>query len=279
MHLVETRDLCHTYADGTEALRGVNFTAGRAEIVAVLGANGAGKTTLFKHFNGLLHPSSGRVLVKGGDITKENLLHVRQTVGIVFQNPEEQLFAPSVYEDIAFGPRNLGLEEDVVEHRVKDSLRLVGMEGREDKAPHHLSYGQKKRVALAGVLAMEPLVLVLDEPTSGLDPEGEEDTVELLLGLRERGFSLVFATHNVDIVPQLADRIYLLHHGRMVGVGRSKEIFTRLIFSQEARGAHLRLPYVGRLLRELQEEGYGVEVELTVEEAKEELKRALGGRR
>jgi len=275
MHIIETRKLSHTYPDGTRALKDVDFRAERAEIVAVLGANGAGKTTLFKHFNGLLKPTSGKVLITGEEITKENLLQVRKTVGMVFQNPDDQLFAPTVFEDVAFGPRNLGLSGDVVEHRVEEALKLVGMEGFEDKAPHNLSYGQKKRIAIAGVLAMEPLVLVLDEPTSGLDPEGVYEVVELLKNLRKKGFSLIFATHDVDIVPEVSNRVYLLHHGKVVGEGTAEKIFTEVIHSSEARGAHLRLPYVAQLLKELKEMGFDLEVKLTVEEAKKELSKLL----
>ena len=274
MHIIETQGLCHTYADGTEALRQVDLRVNRGEIVAVLGANGAGKTTLLKHLNGLLSPTSGRVLVAGEEIKKENLLWVRKTVGLVFQNPEEQLFAPSVEEDVAFGPRNLGLSEDVVAHRVQEALRLVGMQGYEEKAPHNLSYGEKKRIAIAGVLAMEPRVLVLDEPVSGLDPLGTEDLVRLLRRLRSLGLSLVIATHDVDLVPVLADRIYLLHRGSVVGEGTAEEIFTSGM--SEGTRYSLRLPYVAQLLLALREMGIDVELRLTVEEAAKEVARHLG---
>ncbi|WP_456474245.1 ATP-binding cassette domain-containing protein [Candidatus Pyrohabitans sp.] len=273
MHILETQRLCHTYADGTEALRRVDLRVNRSEVVAVLGANGAGKTTLLKHLNGLLSPTSGRVLVAGEEIKKENLLWVRKTVGLVFQNPEEQLFAPSVEEDVAFGPRNLGLSEDVIAHRVQEALRLVGMQGYEEKAPHNLSYGEKKRIAIAGVLAMEPQVLVLDEPASGLDPLGTEELVRLLRRLRSLGLSLVIATHDVDLVPMLADRIYLLHRGSVVGEGTAEEIFTSM---DEAARYSLRLPYVAQLLLALREMGIDVELRLTVEEAAKEVARHLG---
>jgi cobalt/nickel transport system ATP-binding protein len=275
MHIIETQRLCYNYPDGTTALRQVDFIVNRSEIVAVLGANGAGKTTLLKHLNGLLTPTSGRVLVAGEEITRENLLWVRKTVGLVFQNPEEQLFAPSVEEDVAFGPRNLGLSEDVVQHRVEEALKLVGMQGYEEKAPHNLSYGEKKRIAIAGVLAMEPQVLVLDEPTSGLDPLGVEELVRLLKRLRRLGLSLVIATHDVDLVPTLADRVYLLHRGSVVGEGTAEEIFTRVVRGAPER-YNLRLPYVAQLLLRLQEMGFDVEVKLTVEDTAQEVARHLG---
>lgn len=270
MHILETIKLSYTYPKGIKALREVDFRVERAEIVAVIGANGAGKTTLFKHFNGLLRPTSGKVLVQGEEITDRNLVQVRKTVGLVFQNPDDQLFAPTVFEDVAFGPRNLGLSEDVVEHRVKEALRLVGMQNFEDRAIHELSFGEKKRVAIAGVLAMEPLMLVLDEPTSGLDPEGVRHILRLMKALRKRGFSVVFSTHDVDVVPEVADRVYLLHHGRVEAQGTAEEVFQRI------DEAHLRLPYVAQLLREIEREGYPVRIRLTVREAKREILKLFG---
>jgi len=275
MHIIETQKLCYTYPDGTEALSNVDFIVQRSESVALLGANGAGKTTLLKHFNGLFTPTSGRVLVAGEEITKENLLWVRRLVGLVFQNPDEQLFAPSVAEDVAFGPRNLGLSEEVVQHRVEEALRLVGMEGYEERAPHNLSYGEKKRVAIAGVLAMEPQVLVLDEPTSGLDPAGAEELVSLLRRLRRLGMSLVIATHDVDLVPEFAERVYLLHRGSVVAEGSAEEVFTGVVVESPGR-YKLRLPYVTQLLARLREMGFEVELKLTVEEAATEVARHLG---
>ncbi len=274
MHIIETQKLCYSYPDGTTALSNVDFIVHRSEAVALLGANGAGKTTLLKHLNGLLTPTSGKVLVAGEEITKENLLWVRRLVGLVFQNPDEQLFAPSVAEDIAFGPRNLGLSEEVVQHRVEEALRIVGMEGYEEKAPHNLSYGEKKRVAIAGVLAMEPQVLVLDEPTSGLDPAGAEELVSLLGRLRRLGLSMVVATHDVDLVPEFAERVYLLHRGSVVAVGSAEEVFTGVVAESPGR-YKLRLPYVTRLLQRLREMGFEVELKLTVEEAAEEVARHL----
>ncbi len=273
MHIIETRRLCYRYPDGTAALSGVDLIVQRGEAVAVLGANGAGKTTLLKHLNGLLTPTSGKVLVAGEEITKHNLLWVRRLVGLVFQNPEEQLFAPSVAEDVAFGPRNLGLSEDVVHHRVEEALRLVGMQGYEQRAPHHLSYGEKKRVAIAGVLAMEPQVMVLDEPTSGLDPAGAEELLSLLHRLRRLGLSLVVATHDVDLVPELADRVYLLHQGRVVAAGTPEEVFAEPASLEKC---HLRLPCAARLLAMLREMGFEVEIKLTAREAAKEVARHLG---
>ena len=155
MHLIETRDLTHIYHGGGRALESVNFIAERESRIAVIGPNGAGKSTLFKHFNGILKPTSGEVLVRGEPITKENLREVRKFVGIVFQNPDDQIFSPTVEQDVAFGPTNLGLDETTVAHRVEVALHLLGIEELRDRVPHHLSGGEKKRVAIAGILAMK----------------------------------------------------------------------------------------------------------------------------
>lgn len=169
MHLIETRNLTHTYNKTIDALKGVDFIAGRKQRIAIIGANGAGKSTLFKHFNGILKPTSGDVLIHGEPITKSNIKEVRKSVGIVFQNSDDQVFSPTVEQDVAFGPTNLGLDEHTIEHRVSEVLKILDVEHLKDRPPHHLSGGEKKRVAIAGVLAMEPQVLVLDEPTAGLD--------------------------------------------------------------------------------------------------------------
>ena len=175
MHLIETRDLCYVYPGNVTALDHINFIAPRKARIAVIGSNGAGKSTLFKHFNGVFKPTSGAILIRGEPITKKNQREVRKFVGLVFQNPDDQIFSPTVEQDVAFGPTNLGLDADTIQHRVHEALRVVGIEHLASRVPHHLSGGEKKRVAIAGVIAMEPEVLVLDEPTAGLDPRGVAD--------------------------------------------------------------------------------------------------------
>ena len=172
MHLIETRELNYVYPGNVTALDHINFIAPRKARIAVIGSNGAGKSTLFKHFNGIFKPSSGSVLIRGEPITKQNLREIRKFVGIVFQNPDDQIFSPTVEQDVAFGPTNLGLDAETIHHRVHEALRVVGIEHLASRVPHHLSGGEKKRVAIAGVIAMEPEVLVLDEPNAGLDPRG-----------------------------------------------------------------------------------------------------------
>jgi len=273
MHLLEAQNLSYIYHDGTRALDAINFIAKRGEIIAVLGANGAGKTTLLKHFNGILKPTSGAILVKGEPITKKNILNVRKTVGLVFQDPDDQIFAPTVRQDVAFGPMNLGLPKDVVEHRVEKSLELVGMTGYEDKAPHHLSSGQKKRVAIAGILAMRPEVLVLDEPTANLDPNGVAMMGQLIRRLNDNGMTIIVATQDVDEVPLFADRVVILSNGRMVMQGTPKEVFSQ---SDAIEKAGLRLPLIAQLFESLREEGVSLDTTpLTLGEARQELLRIL----
>ena len=266
MHLVETQNLTYTYRDNLLALDGVNFIAEERSRIAVIGPNGAGKSTLFKHFNGILHPTSGEVLVRGRPITKENIREVRRFVGIVFQNPDDQIFSPTVEQDIAFGPTNLGFDEETVARRVEGALALLGIEDLRDRVPHHLSGGEKKRVAIAGILAMEPQVLVLDEPTAGLDPRGVADLVEFVNRLPgEHGMTVIFATHQVDIVAEIADCIYVMDRGRIVATGTVEEIFASPDLLARTR---LDVPIIPKLIRSLQEDGIAIDMAYTYDGAK-----------
>jgi cobalt/nickel transport system ATP-binding protein len=253
MKVVETKDITYEYPDGTKALEKVNFNVDDGKIVALLGPNGAGKSTLFLHFNGILRPSSGSVNIDGETVNydKKDLLKVRQKVGIVFQNPDDQLFAPTVLEDVAFGPMNMGLSKDEVEKRVKEALSRVGMEGFEKKPPHHLSGGQKKRVAIAGILAMKPKIMVLDEPTSGLDPKGASQILRLLYKLNQEGMTIVISTHDVDLVPLYASRVYIISNGKIIKEGTASEVFEDV---KTIRGANLRLPRIAHLMEILEKE-------------------------
>jgi cobalt/nickel transport system ATP-binding protein len=253
MNVIETKEVSYQYPDGTSALENVNFKAPKGKIVALLGPNGAGKSTLFLHFNGILRPSSGKVLVDDQPMSydKKALMRIRQKVGIVFQNPDDQLFAPTVMEDVAFGPFNMGLNQDEVEKRVKEALGRVGMEGYEKKPPHHLSGGQKKRVAIAGILAMKPEIMVLDEPTSGLDPKGASQILRILYQLNQEGMSIVISTHDVDLVPLYASQVYIISDGRIIKEGNPPEVFGDV---KTIRGANLRLPRIAHLMEILQKE-------------------------
>jgi len=265
MHLIETRELTHVYRGNVRALEGVNFIAERKARIAVIGPNGAGKSTLFKHFNGILKPTSGEVLVRGEPITKENLREVRKFVGIVFQNPDDQIISPTVEQDIAFGPINLGLDDETVAHRVEEALRLLGIEDLRERAPHHLSGGEKKRVAIAGILAMEPQVLVLDEPTAGLDPQGVADLVTFINRLPEDyGMTVIFSTHHLDLVAEMADFIYVMDGGKIMGSGTVEEVFAQPELLTRTK---LDVPPIPRLIRSLQENGVEIEMAYTYRDA------------
>lgn len=204
---------------------------------------------------------------------KKILMDIRQKLGLVFQNPDHQLFAPTVIEDVAFGPTNLGLSPEEIEKRVDASLEKVGMIEYKHKPPHHLSSGQKKRVSIAGILAMEPEILVLDEPTSGLDPFGVMQILKILHDLNEEGMTILLTSHDVDIIPLFADRIYVMHHGEVAGEGTPEEIFSS---PDLVRTAHLRQPQVADLLYSLKNLGIDIKIKLTVNEARDELLRVLG---
>ena len=248
---IEAKDLRYTYEDGTVALDGISFSAEEGKVTGILGANGAGKSTLFLNLNGVLTPQSGEVLLSGERVSYKRaaLAELRRRVGIVFQDPDDQLFSADVYRDVSFGPVNLGLPEDEVRRRVEDALERTGITQLRSKPTHALSYGQKKRVAIAGVIAMQPQVMILDEPTAGLDPQGVSDIMKLLKKLRtELGITILLATHDMAIVPLYCDRVYLLSGGKMVRSGTPEELFAE---PEELRQNHLRLPRTAHLMEVL----------------------------
>lgn len=213
--------LAYRYPDGTEALRGVDLAVGAAERVALLGPNGAGKSTLIAHTNGVLMPQSGSVAVDGITLDDTTVRQVRTLVGLVFQDPDDQLFMTTVYDDVAFGPLNMGLDRDEVDRRVHEALHAISLADVASKAGMHLSFGQKKRVALATVLSMRPSVLVLDEPTSNLDPRAERSMVELLESLE---VTMLVATHDMDLAWRLCDRAVVIDGGLVVADGPAESI-------------------------------------------------------
>ena len=270
IHL-QTKDLSFTYPDGTEALKKVNITIKKGERIAIMGPNGAGKSTLFSHFNGLSEPTSGHVEIDGEKIIfeRDELLKVRQKVGIVFQDPNDQLFAPTVKEDVAFGPMNLGLVYDEVERRIKESLEMVGMAGFEDKTPHHLSGGQQKRVAIAGIIAMKPEIMILDEPTAGLDPEGVDKVLDILNNLNKEGISIVISSHDIEMVNQFADKIFVLYSGEIIASGDKNQIFSD---KELLKKAHLKAPITTEILYKLKENGFDVDTtKITIDEVIDEV--------
>jgi cobalt/nickel transport system ATP-binding protein len=245
-------------------------------MVALSAKNGAGKSTLFLHLNGIYQPDEGKVFIDGEELKydKKSLLKFRQKVGIVFQNPDDQIFAPTVEEDVAFGPLNLGLSMEEVQDRVEEALARVGMSGFEKKAPHHLSGGQKKRVAIAGILAMKPEIMVLDEPTAGLDPQGVTNLTKLLKELNDEGITIIISTHEVDLVPNYAKRVFVLVDGLLIAEGTPKEIFSQPDILKQA---NLEVPIVTELFQELELEGIDMENDypLTIEEAKDKFLKIL----
>jgi cobalt/nickel transport system ATP-binding protein len=259
------------YPDGTVALADIRLEVGRGEFCGILGANGSGKTTLLKAMDGLIRDYQGSVLLDGQDVLKLHARDIYRKVGLVFQNPDDQLFAPTVFEDVAFGPRNMGFAEEEVRRRVAEALTSVEMGEYAGKNIHALSYGQKKRVCIAGLLAMGHEILLLDEPTAGLDPMGEYRMMELLTRLnRENGVTIVMATHSVDLVPLFLHRLHILSRGRIVRGGSPEEVFTA---PAEMESVKLRLPQIAELIHRLKHEDrvpFG-RVPLTIGEARREI--------
>lgn len=231
-HIVEVTELRHTYPDGTQALRGVSFRIHHGESVAIVGANGAGKSTLLLHLNGYLAPSAGTVRIGDFPLTKKTLPEVRRTVGMVFQDPDDQLFMPTVYEDVAFGPYNLGLPKEEIDTRVEQSLKTVGVEHLKSKPPYRLSSGEKRRVAIASILSMAPDILVMDEPTTGLDPFARRRLIALM---HEFKHTKIFTSHDLDMVLDLCERTIVMHEGTVKADGPTMEIFRNEALLAECR--------------------------------------------
>ena len=274
---IEAKDLCYTYEDGTVALDHISLKAQKGKITGILGANGAGKSTLFLNLNGVLSPSSGQVLLDGAEVRRDRkgIAELRRRVGIVFQDPDDQLFSADVYRDISFGAVNLGLPEAEVRRRVEQAMERTGVSALRDKPTHALSFGQKKRVAIAGVLVMEPEVLILDEPTAGLDPHGVSELMHLLSQLRDSlGMTILLATHDMDVVPISCDYAYLLGQGRVLLEGTPGELFSQ---PEVLRANQLRLPRMAHLMEILREQdGLDTDVSAaTISEVRRELLRLL----
>lgn len=221
-HTIDLTNVLYTYPDGTTALRNLSLHIGHGEAIAIVGSNGSGKTTLLSHFNGVLIPSAGTVNIGGYPVVKATLPHIRRTVGMVFQNPDDQLFMPTVYDDVAFGPLNLGFSPSDVDKRVTSALKTVGALALRDRPPYRLSGGQKRAVAIATVLAMDPAILVMDEPTAALDPLARRQLINLL---RTFTHTKIIATHDLDLVLDLCERTIVLHDGIMLADGPTLEIF------------------------------------------------------
>ncbi len=283
MPILEIKNLTHTYGIGTpfrrSAVEDVSFAVEQGEFLGIIGHTGSGKSTLIQHLNGLLKPTSGQILLDGKDIWAEpkKIRSVRFQVGLVFQYPEYQLFEETVYKDISFGPRNQGKTGEALDHAVREAARLVGLRDEQlEKSPFELSGGQKRRVALAGVLAMEPKVLVLDEPTAGLDPAGREN---LMANIREyhrhKNATILLVSHSMDEIAQNVDRILVLKSAHILMSGTPSEIFTR---AEELLSAGLDVPQITRVAMSLRDRGLPIDPAVyTVEDLERQLLALKGG--
>ena len=261
MGIIRFENVHYTYpGDGNETLRGIDLEIEKGQFVAVLGHNGSGKSTLAKHINAILLPDEGRVLVAGIDSADEDkLIELRRNVGMVFQNPDNQIVANVVEDDVAFAPENLGVESGEIRRRVDAALKQVGMYELRQHAPHLLSGGQKQRVAIAGVIAMEPEIIVLDEPTAMLDPQGRGEVLSTVTRLcREKGMTVVLITHHMDECVN-ADRLIVMSEGRIVADGKPAQVFSQVEL-MEREG--LSVPETTRLIHELNKRGFSLPLDL-----------------
>ena len=280
------KNLTHIYNEGMPfasiALDNISIEIKDRDFVGLIGHTGSGKSTLIQHLNGILKPSSGEIFINEFNITdpKLNLTEVRKRVGVVFQYPEYQLFEETVEKDIAFGPSNLGLQAEEISNRVKHSMESVGLDYEEykDKSPFELSGGQKRRVAIAGVIAMKPEVLILDEPTAGLDPGGRDEIFDLIKKLhRENNMTIILSSHSMDDMAKLAQTIIVMNRGKIEFVGTPKEVFRSN--TDRLKEIGLDIPQVLELALKLREKGFDIKEDiLTVEEAKEEILRVMRGK-
>ena len=280
--ILEIKNLNHIYSAGTPfehvALKDVSFSVERGEFIGVIGHTGSGKSTLMQHMNGLLKPTSGEILLDGKDIWSDKKLtrESRFRVGLVFQYPEYQLFEETVYEDIAFGPKNMGLSAEEIDRRVREAAGFVGLtEAQLQVSPFDLSGGQKRRVAIAGVIAMEPEVLILDEPTAGLDPVGREDVLQNIENYRKaKNATIMMVSHSMNDVARLADRLLVMCNAHLAMDGTPGDVFEH---AQELLDMGLDIPEITRVFLKLQQKGLPVKQVYTMEQAVAELKRLKEG--
>lgn len=270
--IIEVRDLVYSYAGGIEAISNVSFDVRERELVSILGPNGAGKSTLILLMAGLLKPRNGSIKVFGKETNSKEFETVRSRIGVVFQDPDDQLFNNTVFEDIAYGPRNLGMGEDEVKRRVESCLNMMGILHLSERPPHRLSYGEKKKAAIATALVMNPDILLLDEPTANLDPKSKNDLLTLLKDLNQKGTTIVLATHDVEILPNFVHRTILMRGGKILGSGTVEDVLCNERLLQEA---YIEPPILFKLFNKLKSKGLIEKIPLTLEDAEKILEEFL----
>lgn len=285
-YILEVRDLTHVYSAGTPfervALDHINLKIKKGEILGIIGHTGSGKSTLIQHFNGLLKPTSGEILLDGENIWNEKGKCDKKTrfrVGLVFQYPEYQLFEETIEKDIAFGPFNMGLSKNEIDERVKEAMDFVGLsQDIKDKPPFSLSGGQKRRVAIAGIIAMRPDVLVLDEPTAGLDPMGRDEIFEQIMQYHKKsGATILFVTHSMEDAARMSDRMIVMNKSKIMLIGTPKEVFSH---ANEIISAGLDIPQITKVMIELSKRGYDIDTSVfTVQDAFNTIKNYKEGKK
>lgn len=279
---IEVKGLTHIYNEGlpheSVALEGVTFSAQDGQLVGIIGHTGSGKSTLVQHLNGLLRPKSGSIVVGGTDITSDGVVmrDIRKKIGLVFQYPEYQLFEETVAKDVAFGPANLGLSEAEIDECVKEAIEMVGLDYEKVKnvSPFELSGGQKRRAAIAGVIAMKPEVLILDEPTAGLNPKAHADILNMVETIHRKSKNIIFlVSHNMNDIARMSDKVLVMNHGRLVMDGTPAEVFSR---EEELKSMGLALPDSMEIMMRLKKAGMDINTDcLTMDEAAEEIAKVL----
>lgn len=282
MSIIKIENLNHIYSEGTpyekKALDSINFEINKGDFIGLIGHTGSGKSTLVQHLNGLLKPTSGKIYVDGEELFKDgtDMVKIREKVGLVFQYPEYQLFEETIYKDIAFGPKNLGLSEKEIEKRVRFATESVGLDERMlSKSPFEISGGQKRRVAIAGVLAMKPEVLVLDEPTAGLDPYGRDEILSEISTLHKDGITIVLVSHSMEDISKYATKVLVMDRGNIRFYDETLKIFEKV---DELKKIGLSVPKVLEIIKLFRERGIDIKPTLDIEELKRELLNLLGGK-
>ena len=279
---IEVKNLTHIYNEGLThesiALEDVSFRAEDGQMVGIIGHTGSGKSTLVQHLNGLLKPKSGQIIVSGQDITAEGVAmrDIRRKIGLVFQYPEYQLFEETVAKDVAFGPGNLGLSQEEIDFRVREAIEMVGLdyESVKDQSPFDLSGGQKRRAAIAGVIAMKPEVLILDEPTAGLNPKAHSDILEMVETIHARSGNIIFlVSHNMNDIARMSDKVLVMNRGKLAMEGTPSEVFSR---EEELRSIGLDLPDPMAITTALRKAGMDIDINcLTMDEAADQIAKVL----